>query len=796
MAKKKAKEKRIAPPKAASTAPPAISHRTTRWMLMGVIATAAIVLTLALYALKGNHAGIEFSQALPRRSAYTGSESCRPCHKREYDLWKGSHHERAMDVASDQSVLGDFNHTVFSVHGVESRFYRDGDKFMVRTQGPEGKTGDFEITHTFGYYPLQQYLVPFPGGRLQCLPIAWDVEKQRWYHLYPDAPIDPADWLYWTRAGQNWNGMCAECHSTNLKKNYDPVGDTYQTEWSEISVGCEACHGPGGDHIRWAETPEMGRLPVNNFALEVDTSDISAHQQIQICAPCHSRRSSLTDYSQIVDDLMDYGIAQLLSEGMYYADGQILEEVYVYGSFIQSKMYHRDVKCSDCHDVHSIKNVKTGNDLCLQCHQGRIYDTKAHHFHKQKSEPGQPIKDAEGRILFEVGTGAECVQCHMPGRYYMGVDYRPDHSLRIPRPDLSDPLQAPNACNRCHWDKSNQWSADHTAKWYGPSRRHHYGTVLAGGRGRNPAMEAELIRVVHDRLYPTIVRATALASLSGYETPASAQVMLTSLNDETALVRHTALRHMGARPPEQLVQHVGPLLYDPILGVRIEAARILAELPPGSIPPALQEAFKTALKEFKAAMAYSADFAASRHNMGNLHSSMGETDKAIAQFRKAIAIDEAFFPAKVNLAMLYNRLGQNDAAETLLRQVVADHPELHEIKYSLGLLLAEKKQYREAAAFLELAARSLPQRGRIHYNLGLLLSYLGEAANAEDALQTALSLEPGQIDYYIALADFYLKRQQWDKAEGLAAKMVQRFPGNPTGTRILALARDGKATSE
>ena len=763
---------------------------------MGVIATAVIVITIAFSALKGHHRSYEAVNVGKSLSAYKGSESCRSCHKREYDLWKGSHHERAMAVASDQSILGDFSNAVFSIHGTKSRFYRDGDKYMVHTQGPDGEMDDFEITHAFGYYPLQQYLVPFPEGRLQCLPIAWDVEKQRWYHLYPDDPIDPSDWLHWTKAGQNWNGMCAECHSTDLKKNYDPASDSYQTTWSEISVGCEACHGPGSSHIRWAETPEMGRPPLENYALEVKTGNIGAHEQIQICAPCHSRRASLTDLSHNVDDLMDYGIPQLLSEGMYHADGQILEEVYVYGSFIQSKMYHRDVKCSDCHDVHSIKTVKTGNDLCLQCHQGKIYDQKEHHFHKVKGEPGQPVKDAGGRILFEVGTGAECVQCHMPGRHYMGIDYRPDHSLRIPRPDLSDPLKTPNACNRCHWDKSNQWSADYTAKWYGPGRRYHYGSILAGGRERNPGIEPELTRVVQDRLYPTIVRATALASLSGYATPASAEMLLDALHDETALVRHTALRHISGLTPEQQVQHIGPLLYDPILGVRIEAARILAELAPRHIKPAFQSAFRAALQEFKDAMAYSADFAASRHNMGNLHGSLGEAQKAVAQYRKAIEIDEAFFPAKVNLAMLYNKLGQNDEAEALLRQVVADHPELHDIKYSLGLLLAEKKKYREAVTYLELAARSLPQRDRIHYNLGLLLSYLGEAANAEQALQNALAIQPGQIDYHIALADFYLKRKQWAEAADIAKEMIRRFPNNPTGAKILSLARDGHAVSD
>ncbi len=318
-------------------------------------------------------------------------------------------------------------------------FMELGRAFIEKTAGflsipgdRGGKMGDFEITHTFGWYPLQQYLVPFPGGRLQCLPIAWNVEERKWYHLYPKALMDSNDWLYWTNAGQNWNGMCAECHSTNLKKNYDLKTDTYRTTWSDIDVGCESCHGPGSNHVEWAEMPDMARPRAENFKLTMKTSGISSSKLVELCAPCHSRRAALGDYTHTEPDLLDSLLPSLLTENLYFADGQILEEVYVYGSFTQSKMYHRDVRCNDCHEVHSLKLVKAGNDLCFQCHRAHEYDTKAHHFHKKKGEKGKPIRSSEGKVLFHVGTGAECVQCHMPGRNYMGIDYRPDHSFRIP----------------------------------------------------------------------------------------------------------------------------------------------------------------------------------------------------------------------------------------------------------------------------------------------------------------------------------------------------------------------------
>ena len=378
------------------------------WKITGLIATILIVLAVPLYVLQTEDIGdTDNNDLIEAGFDFSGSQSCRDCHRQEYDKWAGSHHRMAMAVADDETVLGDFNDTFFEHLGVRSRFFRKDGKFLVTTQGPEGRMADFEITHTFGYYPLQQYLVPFPGGRLQCLPIAWDVQKNRWYHLYPDDPIDPTDWLYWTNAGLNWNGMCAECHSTNLRKNYDLKSDTYQTVWSEITVGCEACHGPGSQHVKWAEMPEMARPTTENYKLAVRTTGLSSRQQIELCAPCHSRRMSLGDNRHVNPDFMDYAVPQLLNEGIYFADGQILEEVYVYGSFSQSKMYDRDVRCSDCHDVHSIKRINEGNDLCLQCHKAAVYDTKDQHLHKQSGEKGDPIKSEDGTVLFDVGKGAQ-----------------------------------------------------------------------------------------------------------------------------------------------------------------------------------------------------------------------------------------------------------------------------------------------------------------------------------------------------------------------------------------------------
>ena len=758
------------------------------WKLTGFIATLVIIVSIPVYYLKKEYSRApQYAMGGQPQATFVGSGKCMDCHKKAYDKWQNSHHDHAMAVADERTVLGNFNDAVFEIHGTISRFYRKDGRFFVHTRGPGGKMAEFEITHTFGWYPLQQYLIPFSGGRLQCLPMAWDVREKKWYHLSPKAPIDPKDWLYWTNAGQNWNGMCAECHSTNLKKGYDPKTDTYQTTWSNIDVGCEACHGPGSRHVAWAEMPDMARPRVENDDLVVKTSGINSRELVELCAPCHSRRAALGDYTHAEPDLLDSLLPTLLTEDTYFSDGQILEEVYVYGSFTQSKMYHRDVRCNDCHDVHSVRLVKEGNALCLQCHRAHEYDTKTHHFHKKKGETGEPIRSAEGEVLFDVGTGAECVQCHMPGRHYMGIDYRPDHSFRIPRPDLSVKIGTPNACNRCHIDKPPRWSDETITKWYGPGRRRHYGTVIDAGRKRQSEARKDLIRLAGDPLYPVIVRATALTLLAAYPGEDSARAMELALMDDEALIRRTAMASIRLSNEGRQTERIAPLLYDPVKAVRMEVANRLAGEPSKHLNTDQQKVFQAALTEFETSMDYSADFSFGRYNLGNLYVSLNRPEEAIRNYRAAIKIDDLFYPAKVNLAMLYNQRGEKNKAEVLLREAATAHPEMHEIAYSLGLLLAEMKKYDQAAVYLERAANGMPEHVRAHYNLGLLLQYLQRDAEAEAAFLKALALAPDNMDMLYALADYYLKRGKLQKAKRMAEHMVAKNPEHRIGHDLLKI---------
>ncbi|MDH3265734.1 MAG: cytochrome c family protein, partial [Gammaproteobacteria bacterium] len=292
---------------------------------------------------------------------FVASQACETCHATQYADWQSSHHDLAMQTADATTVLGDFGGATFDYYGTATQFQRVDGTFIVQTENAGGDREDFRVTHTFGVFPLQQYLVEYPQGRLQALPFAWDtrdadVGGQRWFHLYPDEYIGPGDELHWTGRALNWNYMCAECHSTNVELNYDQAADSFATTWSEIDVGCEACHGPASEHVRKAASGLLGSdfdLPVSlddsegavwqmNLATGIaERSRLAMRppQQAESCGRCHARRGVITADYEYGKPLAHTHRPALLEEPLYYADGQIRDEVYVYGSFLQSRMY-------------------------------------------------------------------------------------------------------------------------------------------------------------------------------------------------------------------------------------------------------------------------------------------------------------------------------------------------------------------------------------------------------------------------------------------------------------------------
>jgi tetratricopeptide (TPR) repeat protein len=764
----------------------------------------------------GGSAVTDQSAATPGPPEFVGSESCIRCHETENRFWTGSHHDRAMEEATSSTVLGDFNDATFTYAGVTSTFSSRDGKFFVRTDGSDGELEEYEIAYTFGFNPLQQYLIEFPGGRYQALPISWDNRPadeggQRWFHLYPeggsnDLPGDPPsnpitheDPLHWTGPLQNWNYMCAECHSTNVKKDYRSSEDSYETTWSEIDVSCEACHGAGSEHVTWAKAVERGENPreVEHFGLAVRLEDPGRDtwlvnpetgkgmrlaptvktSEMETCARCHSRRTSLTDDYVFGRPLGDTHRLAALDEGLYHVDGQILDEVYVYGSFLQSKMYQAGVTCSDCHEPHNQQLYFPGDDVCARCHAAKTFDSRDHHFHQPETE------------------GSHCVDCHMPPKNYMVVDPRHDHSMRVPRPDLSMELGTPNACNSCHQDRSIQWAVDAVAKWYGPDRRQepHYGQVLAAARRGEAEAGKALSDLLADPEMPAIVKASALEILPAFLTPASLKAVQAALADPDPLVRRAALTVVGAIEPRARVGLALPLVTDPVRTVRTQAARVLAGVPGDAIPDVVRAAVAGALGEYEADQLFNADRAEGRLNHAGLLLERGEPALAESEFEQALRMAPWFAPAYVNFADHLRTQGRDDEGERLLRRGLEATDGAPEIHHTLGLLLVRKRRLSEALGHLETAAALSPETSRYNYVYGIALNSSGDSAGALRALERAHEAFPADREVLSGLVSIHREAGHADDALRYARKLRDLLPGEPGVERLVAELESGQS---
>ncbi len=704
-------------------------------------------------------------------AAFVGGQVCAECHRKEYDAWSGSHHDLAMDLADDQTVLGDFDGASFTHFGVTSTFFRRDGQFFVRTDGPDGELHDYEIAYTFGVTPLQQYLIAFPDGRYQALGIAWDTRPveiggQRWFHLYPDEPLGHDDRLHWTGPNQTWNYMCAECHSTDLRKNYDSSADRYETTWSEIDVSCEACHGPGSRHVTWAEA-----RPDTGASMARQTTPLTSNAQLELCGRCHSRRGVVSEEYEYGRPLLDTHRLSLLEEELYYADGQILEEVYVYGSFIQSKMHEAGVTCSDCHDPHSLglRAEVGGNSICTRCHAPAVYDTPSHHFHRLES------------------PGAACVECHMPARTYMVVDPRRDHSFRVPRPDLSARLGTPDACSGCHTDQSAEWAAAAVAGWLGPQRRQepHFGEALYAGRLGDPAAESTLTRLAIDTTQPGIARATAVSLLRGYGGPHASDAIRRSLNDVDPLVRVAALGALEALEPSDRLHLAIDLRDDSMRVVRIQAARVLAPVPTDGMTPAQLAAIDRGIAEYIESQLINADRAESHLNLALLHAERGEFGAAETAYRTALRIDPSFVPAYVNLADLYRLAGRDIEGERLLREALAVDPEDANVHHALGLSLVRQRRLDEALEALGRAAELAPNNSRYTYVYGIALHSTGESERALAVMKEAQGRHPYDRELLFGLATINRDVGALEAAVRNAAQLVELWPEDAEAVQLL-----------
>lgn len=702
-------------------------------------------------------------------------QQCRGCHSEQMKDWQGSHHQLAMQEANAETMLGDFNNVTFKAQNETTRFSRKDDGFWVNTPGIDGKNADFKVAYTFGIAPLQQYLIEVGEGRLQALGVAWDTEKNRWFHLYPGQGVNFKNPLHWSKPSQNANFMCVECHTTGYKRNFDAAKNTFDSQWNSLGVGCQACHGPASNHLEW--TAKKGDLIHAGFA--VDLKDKDATVEIETCARCHSRRAPLGDGYTVGKRLMDDYLPSPLTRELYALDGKIKDEVFEHGSFAQSKMLDKGVRCSNCHNPHSTELKAPGNGVCLQCHntagktsvtgvdgkglQAKNYDSIEHTRHT----PGQP--------------GSQCVDCHMPGKFYMGNDFRHDHSFSIPNPERAKKLGTPDACLTCHQGKAGDKVTEQFKLWNTATTAQapRYDESLWLIRNGQPGAAQALYEQLQRSNLPAIQRATLLAELPLYPSEQALKLATKDLSNPAPQVRESAVRAISAfLPPPERAPLLTPLLDDPVKAVRIVAARDLLSVARNGLGSA-QANWNAAIAEYEAVQKSLAERAESNLNLAMLYQASGRNDEVESLLRTALKRDPDFYPALVTLVQWLEANGRGQEAQTLLAQSLKEHPDNALLQHTQGLALVRAGQSAQAMPALRKAAQLEPQNAQYGYVLAVALHDSGKVDEACEELERLLNVQPANRNARLSLIQYYLDNGQEPKAQVLLQRWKKMNGGDP-----------------
>ena len=698
-------------------------------------------------------------------AAYASSASCRDCHREAFERWATSHHalaERALAPSLDRRF---FDPSRTFTHASQTSATRaSGPRLELRTAGPNGKPEWFACERVIGVDPLRQFLIPATGGRWQVTELAVDSRRGDWFDVYGDEDRQPGEWGHWTGRGMNWNQMCAVCHNTRLRKNYQSAPDAYSTTMVEPGVGCEACHGPMANHVTWQmprRQPAKGDPTIRRFGKPLTLST---------CGQCHARRSELTGEFAPGEHFLDHHALVIPDASeVYYPDGQVREENYEYASFLSSRMGNAGVWCMDCHDAHAGPPRTLDNSLCQRCHAAPIapapkIDESAHSHHRA----GEP--------------GDRCVDCHMPLTVYMARHPRRDHGFTIPDPLLTKQHGIPNACNRCHTDQNTAWALETTEKWYGermarPTRRR--AQILARARQGEAAVVPELVRLANEESIP-LWRASAASLLENWCTEPGAKAMLLKFTrDHDALVRGRAARaleRLASLSNPAAIRSLNDLLNDPVRSVRVDAAWSLRRTldTNGVAGRDLLRDLRLNLDQPQGVM---------RHGVFLLD--RGQVAEALPWMQRAVAWDPGSAILRDSLAVCLSGLGRTAEAVQQLRDACRLAPRDAAFRFRLGLALNEAGNLPEAIASFEAAVKLDPAFGRAWYNLGLAHAAEQRLDEASLALGRAETLDPTDAMIPYALATVLARAERAEEARAAAQRALAIRPDFVEATRLL-----------
>ena len=743
---------------------------------MKIVSASICLLLLGV----GLYCCVESSRPVTVTSAsYVGSSKCVSCHQQEYSAYLKSDHFHAMDTALPRSVKGNFNNSIFIYYGDTNYFFQRNNEYFVRTKDSSGKKKEFRVSFTFGWEPLQQYLVQYSDGRIQALPFCWDTRPkenggQRWFHIYGKEKILPDDELFWTGINQNWNGMCADCHTTNYYKNYDISSNTFHSKWSESTISCESCHGPASRHIEWTigqyKTDSLKGFDISLLGEKVEwvankakgisypTKIVHNVALIETCARCHARASRLTDEYHHGQSLLQSHLPATINTTNYFVDGQIKEEDYEYGSFLQSRMYAMGVTCIHCHEPHTMQLKASGNAVCYSCHAPETFNTLQHTHHPLSS------------------PGSECANCHMPITNYMVIDQRRDHSIRIPRPDLSEKLNTPNACNKCHANQPVSWAAKYFKDWYGEKLKATptYGELMAT-TSKNNGDSKETLKGLLNGNYPAVIKATALEEYNQISTPQSIDLTNNFLKSADPLLRLSALHTAANFPTELLLSSATPLLDDPIVTVRTEAMNALAPYY-SQLEQSKKHRFDAVVEEYLAIQRFVSDRPEGYLNQGIILSAVGRTGEAEQAYLLGVKRFPTFIQLYANLADLYRAQNLETKSKEYLDKGLQLDAKSASLHYALGLWFIRNKEKDKAMAELYKAQQLDPSNASFVYGYAIGLQSVENNATKAVKLLESYNHKYGNNALVLnALAQLYQQMQQPQKANEYLNKRREVF---------------------
>ncbi|MEJ6656962.1 MAG: multiheme c-type cytochrome [Pseudomonas sp.] len=717
------------------------------------------------------------SAASPSTVDWVDETRCQSCHADQYADWLGSHHQLAMQPATDSTVLGNFDQQSLTTDTETSRFFRRDGGFWINTPNAEGKPGDYQVAYTFGIEPLQQYFLQLNDGRLQSHGAAWDVPEQRWFHLYDGESVGHQHRLHWSGAQQNADYMCIECHTTGFQRDYDPVAETYSSRWQALGVGCQSCHGPAAEHLKWAEKGADNEAG-SSKGFEHNSVAATSGSQPETCARCHSRRSPLDNGYTPGNHLLDDYLPVLLSADLYEVDGKIKDEVFEYGSFQQSRMHAAGVVCSDCHNPHSAQLRAPANAVCTQCHnpsgqairpgidasglQAKNYDHPSHHHHAA----GTP--------------GSQCVSCHMPGKLYMVNDLRHDHSFTLPHPMQARQLEHSDACLGCHQQTEDQ-VVDLFQQWYpnAQPRDGGYARDLHAARQGLPGAADALAKQLARTDLADIRRATLLSELPNYPSQAAQQSIVDALDSPSPLVRQTAVELLASMvPPAHQPRLLTARLEDPVRAVRLAASWQLLQLAGESnVQP---QVLRQLIAEYEQSQNSMLERAESQLNLAGIYLMTGRESEVEPALRKALQQDPTFHPARIMLAQLREQAANDpETGMKLLREGIEQYPQEPSLQHALGLALVRQRQYPEALAALRLAHELAPEQADYAYVLAVALHGNGQVDDALGLLRKQLEAHPTDRRTRQALISYLRSADGQVEADSLLAELAAQNPDDP-----------------